>query len=249
MTAGFDSLLAELDAWKSEGRTATLWWRDDDAVDATPALDRLLSLSERHAVPVALAVIPANATSGLQGRLAGAATVTVLQHGYAHTNHAPQGERKSEYPSCRSVDVMRREIAEGQRLIRALHGPEPVFVPPWNRYAHSILPLLAELRFRAVSGFGAREDASQLACLNCHADVTAWRTTKGFVGVEKVAERLCADLILRRSNRAREDSPTGLLTHHLVHDDETWAFIDQLFSMTRVHRAVRWIKLDSAIGA
>ena len=42
---GWDRLSIELDAWSAAGRAAEFWWRDDDAIDTTPALDRLLSLS------------------------------------------------------------------------------------------------------------------------------------------------------------------------------------------------------------
>ena len=36
-----------------------LWWRDDDAADAGPALDRLLQVCHKTAAPLALAVVPA----------------------------------------------------------------------------------------------------------------------------------------------------------------------------------------------
>ena len=66
----WDRLDRELAAWAAEGREATFWWRDDDAVAATPALDRLLRLTESGGVPLALAVIPAPAEPGLAERLA-----------------------------------------------------------------------------------------------------------------------------------------------------------------------------------
>jgi hypothetical protein len=248
MKRGLERLLAELDAWEREGRTATLWWRDDDAADATPALDRLLELSERHAVPVAVAVIPARATPALQDRLARAATVTVLQHGYAHTNHAAPGQKKSEYPATRSIEEVRQEIDRGRQGLREFHGRAPVFVPPWNRCAPDLPSLLAESGFMALSGFGAAHNISRLLCLNCHADVTAWRSTRGFAGTRNIADGLLTDLMHRRSKRRGEDLPTGLLTHHLVHDEETWAFLDTLFDVTRAHRAVRWIKVASVLA-
>ena len=52
-------LVEELARWQRAGRKAELWLRDDDAVDPTPALDRLLDLTGEFAVPVTLAVIPA----------------------------------------------------------------------------------------------------------------------------------------------------------------------------------------------
>ena len=43
--AGRDRLAALLDQAEAEGRDITFWWRDDDAEDATPALNRLLELA------------------------------------------------------------------------------------------------------------------------------------------------------------------------------------------------------------
>ena len=55
----WSDLTDELDAWRAEGRIASLWWRDDDAVAPAPALDRLAGLAGEHGVTVGLAVIPA----------------------------------------------------------------------------------------------------------------------------------------------------------------------------------------------
>jgi hypothetical protein len=51
-------LTAELDLWSAAERPATLWWRDDDAAEVTPALERLLALADATGVPLALAVVP-----------------------------------------------------------------------------------------------------------------------------------------------------------------------------------------------
>src|ERR1700693_5805783 len=86
---GWSALEAELDIWQSAGRTASFWWRDDDAITRTRALDRLLELSED--APIAVAVVPGYAEKALAERLADVAAVTVLQHGWRHINHAPAG--------------------------------------------------------------------------------------------------------------------------------------------------------------
>ena len=70
---GWDALQRELELWRAGDRQAAIWWRDDDAVRPGPALDRLLELSSRHDVPLALAVIPAAAEAPLAQRLAGRA--------------------------------------------------------------------------------------------------------------------------------------------------------------------------------
>lgn len=52
-------LAAELDRIAASGRQVDFWLRDDDAAEPTVALDRLLSLVDRHALAVVLAVPPA----------------------------------------------------------------------------------------------------------------------------------------------------------------------------------------------
>jgi hypothetical protein len=47
MTTDWTPLRKELAIWRAEGLTLPLWWRDDDAVTATAALDRLVALSYR----------------------------------------------------------------------------------------------------------------------------------------------------------------------------------------------------------
>src|SRR5205823_4246421 len=83
----WDALIHELDAWAKAGKTAEIWWRDDDAIAATPALERLLELRQRHDLGLMLAVIPARAADSLVDRLAREPAVAVAQHGWAHLNH------------------------------------------------------------------------------------------------------------------------------------------------------------------
>ena len=93
----------ELDAWATAGRSATLWWRDDDAVEPSPELDRLMTMAQARDLPIALAVIPARASEALAEWLKSLeARATLLQHGYAHQSHAREGEKKAELgPSAR----------------------------------------------------------------------------------------------------------------------------------------------------
>ncbi len=91
-SAQWTDLASELDRWGEEGRMATLWWRDDDAVAPSRRLDDLLAIAGE--VPVALAVIPALAQPALAARLCRPAqsAVRVLQHGWRHHNHAEGGK-------------------------------------------------------------------------------------------------------------------------------------------------------------
>ena len=111
------TLREELDRLAREGRTLSLWWRDDDAVAATPALDRLIGLAGGSACPLSLAVIPDRVEPSLPDRLLDEANVTVLVHGWRHGNHAPAGEKNAEFGSHRTPDAMVADVASGLALV------------------------------------------------------------------------------------------------------------------------------------
>lgn len=91
--SSWDQLRAELDLWQSEEWIATMWWRDDDAVAVTSALETLLAFEQDYRVPLALAVIPADLEHDLVLRLAETLDTRVFQHGWSHTNHMPAGRK------------------------------------------------------------------------------------------------------------------------------------------------------------
>ena len=99
---------AELDAWAETSLKATLWWRDDDAVDDTPPLRTLLTLSSE--TPIALAVIPEPALEGLASCVGHRSDISILQHGFSHSNYAPANEKKSEYGRHRPNKEILNEI-------------------------------------------------------------------------------------------------------------------------------------------
>ncbi|HYE00178.1 MAG TPA: hypothetical protein VEH84_12405, partial [Alphaproteobacteria bacterium] len=166
--AGWDGLARELDLWGAAGRVATLWWRDDDAVAATPALDRLLA----PALPLTLAVIPAAAEPGLAERLRTAPAVTVAQHGWSHADHAPPGAKSIELGG-RPAAAVAADLAAGRDRLAALFGERfrPVLVPPWNRIDPAVLPLLPGLGYAGLSTFTPRraaEAAPRVVRVNSH---------------------------------------------------------------------------------
>jgi hypothetical protein len=238
----------ELAAWHAAGEVATLWWRDDDAGEASPALLQLLALSGRHGVPLALATVPAWAGRELAAAVRHAGeSVAIVQHGYAHANHAPAGERKSELGPERPAPIVVAEIAEGwQRLESAFEKRFwPALVPPWNRMAAYLPPFLAELRFRGLSQFGPRarrQPVRGLVQVNAHVDIVYWKgPSPRFAGAEKSLRELTRHLAARRLHEADRDEATGLLTHHSAHDAACWEFLETLFARLARHSAVRWL--------
>lgn len=243
----FQPLIDELDAWAADGREATLWWRDDDAVDGSSALDRLLDLQAARAVPLGMAVVPMGATRALAARLETATQITVLQHGYAHRNHATDKEKKIELGAHRRADHVIAELAMGWQQLESLFGAlaRPALVPPWNRMAPYLVPLLPELGYCGLSALTPRAKAQPVAGLtqvNAHADIMNWKPTREFAGRGEGVRRIVAHLAARRRHAVPDpDEPTGILTHHLVHDATAWRFLDELFALLNAHPAARWL--------
>ena len=247
----WSDLGVELDAWRSEGRIASLWWRDDDAVAPTPTLDRLAGLAGEHCVTVGLAVIPATAHPDLAPWL-DSVRAEVLQHGWSHRSHATRGEKKSEFGHGRDAEASVRDLEQGLGKLRELigHRFKPVLVPPWNRIDAALIPVLARAGFRGLSVYGPRlaaKPAPYLWQTNCHVDVVDWRGGRGFVGCGRALAAVVGHLAARRERSVDPDEPTGLLTHHAVHVESTWTFIARFIEVTRAHPAVRWLAPGEAI--
>jgi hypothetical protein len=250
-TVDWSDLEYELDLWHAAGRSATLWWRDDDAVRPTPALDRLLALAA--GLPLALAVIPEQATGALAERLADCPGLRVLQHGWCHANHAPPDEKKAELGPHRPALAMLDELVAGRQRLALLFGRRAlaVLTPPWNRMTPALVPLLRGAGYGGLSMAGARREAEPspgLRQVNTHADLVAWRRG-GFIGAAPALHLIVAHLAGRRAGTVDADEPTGLLTHHLVMDDAGAAFVAQLVDVTRRHKAARWLGATEAFAA
>jgi len=249
--SAFQPLLTELDRWAAAGHVATFWWRDDDAIAPTTALDRMLALVNRHRVPLGLAVIPASATAALADRIRQESLVDVLQHGFIHKNHAGAGERAAEFGPQRPLAMRLAEISHGWQLLAAFSRRTPMFVPPWNRYDAGLAPGLAAQQIHAISAFGpARQLPATVVECNCHVDIISWRTTRGFAGVERTVTKFAQHLEARRAGAAPMREATGLLTHHLVHDEGCWDFLAGLFAALDGHPAAGWVRpMEAANGA
>ena len=93
----------ELDRWDEADPPLRFWWRDDDASTAGDRLDRLVALCTERRLPLAIAAIPARLEKGLAESLREQPDIRVLQHGFAHRNHAAAGQRKLELGGTRSA--------------------------------------------------------------------------------------------------------------------------------------------------
>lgn len=235
---------AELDNWRAAGRRARFWLRDDDAVEPTPELDRLLAVSGKHAVPITLAVIPVDTDHRLARHLDDYPRINVAVHGWSHVNFAGAGEKKQELGTHRPAAEVLETLKQGLDKLDSLYPATlvRVLVPPWNRIATGSIPELQGLGFRALSVFGA-EKKSPIPLVNTHADIMDWHGTRG----GRADEAVISDILKRLSEMRASGGTMGLLTHHLVHDEAAWSFIDRLLAFTVGHPGCEWVSLTDLL--
>ena len=231
----WDELRAALDGVAARGEAIRVWWRDDDAGSDHPALIRLLELAECLDLPLALAVVPMWLDANTQARIAASPNATVLQHGFAHADHAPP-EGKSIELGGRDPAAVLGELERGRAMLADAFGCAflAVLVPPWNRLDAGLVERLTGCGFVGLSTFGRRagaEAAPGLPQINTHLDPVDWRGTRLFVGETAALTRLIAVL--------DAEEPIGILSHHLAMDEAGWAFLDRLLRVLADHPGAR----------
>ena len=242
-TGAWQSFFDEIARWNDAGRMVEFWWRDDDAARPDPALSRLLALAQRLAAPLALAVVPLPCETEIFANAG--AQVSVLQHGTDHANRAAGGEKKTEFSAAEAPAAALARLTAARRQLQARAGRRflPVLAPPWNRLPANLAPHLAAAGFRGVTQYGARaraEAAPGLRQVNTHVDIVAWRSGRGFIGAEHALAAATRHLAAKRAALADPQEATGWLSHHAVHDEAAWAFIEQLFESTKRLSGVVW---------
>ncbi len=236
----------ELDSWAEADKTAQFWWRDDDATEPSGALDKLAGLSYRWNIPLALAVIPTRLAPELIDFLHDRTLVVVLQHGYAHENHAPPGQRKLELGGTQPTAKIVANLEQGYQILTQHFADrfKPVLVPPWNRIDDAVVSSLAEIGFTGISTMKVCRNAfpaSGLRQVNTHLDPVNWRHQGGFIGVYPAIAILIQHLQAKRLGYRDSAEPTGILTHHLVLNDAVWCFLKDLLQFLSDHPAVTWL--------
>ncbi|WP_120634374.1 polysaccharide deacetylase family protein [Ruegeria sp. EL01] len=233
MIPGWQPLDAELKLWLDQGISLPLWWRDDDTVSRTPQLDRLSDMSEQLGLPVHLAIIPRDVDPDLVAYTSQRPTLVPVVHGWAHMNHAPKGEKKSEFGLYRPLEDIVADARAGYSKLKDLFGDDlrPMFVPPWNRIDAEAVARLPEVGFRILSTATPRKQAQAapgLDQINTHIDPIDWHGGRGLIPADTLIIRTADLLRDRREGRADNTEPFGVLTHHLVHDQDIWDFTKAL---------------------
>jgi hypothetical protein len=265
-SARWRDLQAEFDRWAAAGRSASLWWRDDDAEAPSTRLDRLLAVATQvpgGPLPLALAVIPARMDPALAARLADERHVSVLQHGWSHENHAPADERTMELGSHRPTAAILDELDRGRDQLERLIGWQflPVLVPPWNRIAPTVARALPGRGYLGLSSSGPRQRrrrrngraplpgaGERFSIANVHIDIFEWRPRARFIGTGRALGQAVRHLAARRLGLVDPDEPTGLMTHHRQHDAACWRFLERFLAVTAAHPAVRWLSAEQVFA-
>ncbi len=235
----------ELKRWRSDGLNLPLWWRDDDAVSVTPQLKRLTALSDRLRLPVHLAVIPQNVGTDLGTYVFDNPTLIPVVHGWAHQNHAPPDEKKAEFRLHRPIETIMADAEAGLKRLQGMFGNNlrPMFVPPWNRIAPEVAARLPHLGYRILSTATPRHTklaAPGLEQVNTHLDPIDWHGTRGLAEPGSLIAQTAQLLRERRTQRSDNTEPFGVLTHHLVHDQDIWTFTHDLLHRLLDGPCIAW---------
>ena len=83
--------------------------------------------------------------------------------------------------------------------------------------------------------------------MNTHVDPIDWRASR-LLDPPRTAAQAAALLSERRLGRADNSEPFGLMTHHLVHDEPTWAFTTEFLDILSDSAVVRWTSPLHEIG-
>lgn len=234
-------LLDALNDRAAAGSPVRFWLRDDDAIEPSEQLDHLLKVTKKFGVPLTLAVIPADTGIELARRLDTVDHVSVAVHGWSHTSYANANEKKQELGNHRPQGVTLAELQLGFKRLSELYPTRfvPLLVPPWNRISPEIIAQLSGLGFEGVSVFGD-EQSTPVVSINTHVDIIDWKGNRGGRSIEDLALELAASVQSGRSF-------IGILTHHLVHDERAWQFLEDMFDAVTGHPGVQWVSVKELL--
>ncbi len=242
--ADWNDLAHELDLWGEAARTATFWWRDDDAGPDDGLLEGFLAQRKALDVPLALATVPEWLTDRSAAAMTDDPGCSVLQHGVAHADRTNGERRKMELCGEALESGLAAEIAGGRERLAAMTGArfQPVMVPPWNRIDPAVTACLPGTGLHGLSTLGprARLTESGLTYANVHIDIIDWKGDRRFAGEDHALTAARDHLRTRRLDEADAGEPTGLMTHHRVHDRDSCSFVDRFVAFVRDHPGARW---------
>jgi hypothetical protein len=126
-----------------------------------------------------------------------------------------------------------------QRRMDQLFGPQGwqrIFVPPFHEIAMPFKALLSVLGYLGVSaGVPPTPRIEGVPELNAF-DFMDWKAKK-LLPESEIYALILEELKSRRAGSIPAARPIGLLTHHLVMDEQDWSVLSDLFSLLQSHEA------------
>lgn len=225
--------------------------RDDDAGWADERLFALLDTMRDAGAAIDLAVIPQSLGDSLAAQLcarldASGGQLGVHQHGFAHTNHEPNG-RKGEFGAARPLAQRVADVAAGRERLRAAFGDrlDAIFTPPWNRCAPDLPAQLPALGIELLSRDATATAQTALPELPVQVDwCRHWREADGDARVALAAvDARLADAV--RSGA----SAVGLMLHHAVMSDTELVRLRELMRLLHHQHRARVQPMRSCLRA
>ena len=188
-------------------------------------------LLTNETVAVHLAVIPSNLRDQLVSYCEKYENLIAVTHGYAHLDHSDEGEKKCEFSAARPRATVFSDVQTGLDIMKNKFADRfaPMFVPPWNRFSDIHKNALQDFGYEGFSTFTPRSDTwlcAGVEQINTHVDPIDWHGSRSLADPAKQVGHVVAQLRDRRLGKADNTEPYGLLTHHLVHDADIWAFTE-----------------------
>ena len=241
----WQALSEEIKQWQ---QAIPFWWRDDDAIENSQALQQMLALAKRYQIPVHLAVIPQRLKQSLNciKHVQHKQDCYVLQHGFDHTSYAMPEQRKIELGGTQSIAQLTDNLQQGRQLLTDTFADQylDILVPPWNRISDELSEKLPEIGYKQLSVLASPKLQETDFLVNVHIDIINWKT-RTFAGEEIVVEKIRQYLATARTQDLKNFKPCGVMTHHLDHDLECWQFLDKFFTFCQQHSQLQWLSGES----
>jgi len=267
IAAPWGALSKELSRWSDLGLSPTFWVRDDDAISMTAALERLAKLAEMFGVQIGLACVPAHLDTSFAKTLqSNELPFHPMCHGWRHANYGTS-EQPAEFGTHRSQDLIARDLNTARERFAELTGDaSPFFVPPFAQIAGYLVKTLPELGFGGLSNAPRRSVVrlSKFAVrLNLPANSTSLRLPADGLHVhvdpidwnrgtakpdESVVRSVLLELVVRRKGFVAPNTPIGILTHHLAHDERIWDVSGRLLETLEPGRKTQFPPLAHLIA-
>ena len=197
--------------------SARLFIRNDDVWTLDREFRFFFDLALDYCLPVVHAVIPGLMDQGLVRFLRKAKEkkphlLDIVQHGWVHENHAPEGKAPCEFGALRAYESQREDIRKGLVKMREAFGEyfTPAFVPPYHGYDENTLRVLHEEGIHLFSA-GARRKAHHQGVLNIPGSVSFTRYEKDGTKAILDAGEMARALLMSVGRRPL----CGIWTHHM----------------------------------